>query len=271
VIYSELGRSSRLQADLEQSRKETAEKLFFLNAISHDLRTPLNGLILHANLAEMVAGANDPAALSDALAQIKTSALGASRMLDSFLEYAQVAASSAPPECTNFQLEEAVRSVVEKFRSSADGKSIALSAKIPEAAQVHLDRFKLERILSNLLDNALKFTRAGSVRVEAQTDGNGLEIHVHDTGSGIAPEHQDKLFDEFFQVHNHARDRAKGFGLGLAIARGLARQLGGDLTVESALGHGSRFTLALPNVVVRADDAATRVQVDRTAAAAIAG
>ena len=82
--------------------------------------------------------------------------------------------------------------------------------------------------------------------MEVEQGRSTFRIHVVDTGIGVAPEHRDRLFDEFFQVNNAERNRCKGFGLGLAISRRMARQLGGDLTVESALGHGSRFTLVLP-------------------------
>jgi signal transduction histidine kinase len=79
--------------------------------------------------------------------------------------------------------------------------------------------------------------------------GENLEIHVIDSGVGIEPDVQQQLFDEFFQVNNYERDRSKGFGMGLSIARRLARQLGGDISVDSALGRGSRFSIRLPGVV----------------------
>jgi signal transduction histidine kinase len=104
-------------------------------------------------------------------------------------------------------------------------------------------------VLGNLIGNAVKFTQAGGVRVEVDCAGADLEIHVIDTGVGIAAEDRERLFEEFFQVKNHERDRRKGFGLGLAISRRLARQLGGDINVESAIGRGSRFTVVLPGVL----------------------
>ena len=110
---------------------------------------------------------------------------------------------------------------------------------------------KLERILNNLVSNAVKFTERGGVRIEVERTGGGLEIHVIDTGIGIVPDAQERLFDEFYQLHNRERDRRKGFGLGLSIARRLARHLGGDVTVDSAPGRGSRFSVVLPT---EADD-----------------
>jgi signal transduction histidine kinase len=108
------------------------------------------------------------------------------------------------------------------------------------------DRAKLERILSNLVSNAVKFTTSGGVRLDAQRAGHGVEIHVIDTGIGIGAAARGRLFDEFFQLHNHERDPRKGVGLGLAIARRIAAQLDGDIEVESSPGGGSRFTVVLP-------------------------
>ena len=109
---------------------------------------------------------------------------------------------------------------------------------------------KLTRILDNLLNNALKYTESGHVELSAELRGEELRIHVSDTGAGIAADHLPHLFDEFYQVHNGERNHTKGFGLGLAIARRLADQLGAKIHVESQVGRGSRFTIAVANCVV---------------------
>jgi signal transduction histidine kinase len=123
---------------------------------------------------------------------------------------------------------------------------VQLHTSCTEVIEITTDRGKLERIVNNLVSNAVKFTPGGSVRVEVDQSIHGFEIHVIDTGVGIAPEHQGRLFEDFYQINNHERDRKKGFGLGLSISRRLARQLEGDLLVDSALGRGSRFTIILP-------------------------
>jgi signal transduction histidine kinase len=129
-------------------------------------------------------------------------------------------------------------------------KGLMLRVITAHGAKIHTDRLKLDRILSNLLSNAIKFTNVGEIRIEPQRVGDGIEIHVIDSGIGIEPKVRERLFEEFFQVQNHERDPRKGFGLGLAIARRLARQLGGDIQVDSGVGSGSRFTVVLPGVVV---------------------
>jgi signal transduction histidine kinase len=147
-----------------------------------------------------------------------------------------------------------LQGVVRLSLPAAEQKGLYLRAQAPTHLAMRTDRVKLERILNNLVSNAVKFTERGGVRVEVERAGAGVEIHVIDTGIGIAPEAQERLFDEFYQLHNRERDRRKGFGLGLSIARRLARHLGGDVTVDSAPGRGSRFSVVLPTEM--ADDSA---------------
>src|SRR4051794_22969205 len=256
VVYRELGRSSKLEADLAASREESQRKSFFLNALSHDLRTPLNGMLLQANLAEMSLQSSDTTAIAEALREIKQCTRATGELLDSLLEYAKVDWSDATNSMITFELSTALADVAGRLRGAAQEKKLYL--QIGGGAlnlRVCTDKLKLERVLQNLICNAVKFTKSGGVRVETQRASNGgIEIHVIDTGEGIEPAVRERLFEEFFQVQNHERDPRKGFGLGLAIARRLARQLGGEISVESAVGTGSRFTLVLPDVVVSAGD-----------------
>jgi signal transduction histidine kinase len=249
VIYAELGRSNRLERELEKSKEESRRKSFFLNAISHDLRTPLNGLMLQASVADLSLQSGDKEGLRQSLEDMKGSARATAEMLDSLLEFARLDWSADSNTLSTFGLCEAVNEVVQQLHTSAEQKRLELRVNCPAGLKVTTDRVKLERVLANLVSNAIKFTERGSVRIEVEAAASGVEIHVLDTGVGISAESRERLFEEFFQVHNNERDRRKGFGLGLAIARRLARQLGGDLIVDSALGKGSRFTLALPNAV----------------------
>jgi signal transduction histidine kinase len=249
VIYAELGKNTKLQAELDKTREESRQKSFFLNAISHDLRTPLNGLTLQASLAEIHFAGDDRDGLRQSLVEMKASAKATADLLDSLLEFARLDWASDPVTPTTFPLAEAVDAAAGLSRTAAEQKGLDLRNLCPAGLTVTTDRLKLERVLANLICNAVKFTPGGSVRVEAQPGTGGVELHVIDTGVGIAPENRDRLFDEFFQVHNHERDRRKGFGLGLTIARRLARQLGGDIQVDSAPGRGSRFTVLLPGVL----------------------
>ena len=250
VVYHELGRSKQLAEDLAKTREESRKKSLFLNALSHDLRTPLNGLLLQANLAELNEKDGDSAALREALREIKACTRATSEMLDGLLEYARVDWSDDKNTIMPFNIDELLGQVAARFAGSMQQKGLMLHVSSMHGAKIYTDRLKLDRILSNLLSNAIKFTDTGEVRIDAQRAGNALEIHVIDSGVGIEPELRERLFEEFFQVHNHERDPRKGFGLGLAIARRLARQLGGDIQLDSGVGRGSRFTVVLPGVVV---------------------
>jgi signal transduction histidine kinase len=168
--------------------------------------------------------------------------------------------------------------VLNSHAALAAKKSLALTHSPCPTVKLRTDRLRLERILNNLITNAIKFTDAGSVRIDVECSHDGVEISVVDTGIGIKADHQKRLFEEFFQVQNHERDRQKGFGLGLAICNRLVRQLGGDLRVESEPGKGSKFTVVLPEMAgsVRAQtvSAAPAIQtasINRPAAGAAGG
>jgi signal transduction histidine kinase len=245
VVYSAIGRSTQLQKDLEASLEQSKQKALFLNAISHDLRTPLNGLILQATVAEM--NLTDPDALKASLGEIRKSVAAAASLLDSLLDFARVDWSGKNNLAVH-QLADIISESLSANRPLAENKGLLLSCNCPSNLSILTDRAKLERIITNLINNGIKFTQNGGVDVRVQYSRAGVEIHVIDTGIGISPDDQKTLFQEFFQIHNHERNRNNGFGLGLAISRRLALQLGGDLSVQSQLAAGSRFTLVLPTV-----------------------
>jgi signal transduction histidine kinase len=218
VVYSELGRSTRLAAELEQSKEESRRQATFLNAISHDLRTPLNGMMLQANLAELSLAGNDTQSLKTAVTEIKSSAKATAELLDSLLECARAEWSGQHNVPSVFSLNEVIGKLVSASQAVADSAGLYFRHSCPQNLRVRCDRLKLERILANLASNSLKFTRSGGIRVDVQRAGTGIEIHVVDTGVGIPLEHRERIFDEFFQGHNDHRDRSKGFGLGLSIA-----------------------------------------------------
>ncbi len=245
VVYSALGKTTALQEQLEHSLEESRGKARFLNALSHDLRTPLNGLMLQTNLAEL--SLQDPQSLRGVMKEMRDQVTAAASLLDSLLEFARIDWSESNNKMTRFPLREVIEQVMAASKPLADQKNLALGTRCGPDLEIFTDRVKLERILANLVSNAIKFTEHGSVRVEVDPWRKGTEIHVIDTGIGIDPRHQSRLFEDFYQVSNHERNRTKGFGLGLSISRRLARQLGGDLVVDSALERGSRFSVFIPS------------------------
>lgn len=260
VVYSELGRSTQLAADLEQSREESRRKTSFLNALSHDLRTPLNSLLLQTEVARLGMDTDDPDTVRNAVAEIEESARATAGLLESLLQCAKLDWAAEPNDLSTFHLGESLRKVRGTCHQMAEAKGLTFVTTCPPDVMLHTDHHKLERILVNLADNAVKFTDSGGVRVVAECAGKNIEIHVIDTGIGLSAEQQARLFDEFYQAGNHERNREKGFGLGLAIARRLAGQLGGHIFVASAVGGGSRFTLGLPGVVATGSVAASEPQ-----------
>jgi signal transduction histidine kinase len=262
VVYNAIGRSEKLAAELAETREQARRKASFLNAVSHDLRTPLNGLMLQAEVAAMAVADRDEALLATSLAEIKASAGAAAELLNYFLELGRLDGSPEENKLAQVDVGELVDQVLRMHQIAADAAGLSLTVVGARDAVLRTDRLKVERILRNLVGNAVKFTRRGKVEVRIERCGNGngngnghgngngdcVEIAVVDTGVGISAECQRQLFEEFFQAHNYERDRRKGFGLGLAIARRLARHLGGDIAVWSEVGVGSRFTLRLPAV-----------------------
>jgi signal transduction histidine kinase len=251
VLYSEFSRSEKLASDLKASQEQSQRKSAFLNAISHDLRTPLNGMTLQAELAAISAAAGDSASLQQALSEIKTSAAATAELLNRFLELGRIDWISEPNQVQEASASRVVGAVAASHEAAARARGLTLRVSGLDGLVLRTDRLKLERILNNLISNAVKFTEQGGVSVDVAAEGADLRIEVADTGVGMAAGERQYLFDEFFQLRNHERDRAKGFGLGLAISRRLARQLGGDVALaESEPGRGSRFRLDLPGVVV---------------------
>ena len=249
VVYRELGMTAQLTADLQKSREDALRKTAFLNALSHDLRTPLNGIALQAEVARLSSRENDHAVLQQALEQIGASARAAEEMMEGFLECARLDWQEQPNQVEEFSMADLLRSCVMEIEPFSNQKGLHLQVCDCGDLMIRTDRQKFHRILRNLLGNAVKFTEQGGVRVVVETAAAALEVHIIDSGVGVSPDQQGRVFEEFYQVNNYARDRQKGFGLGLAIARRLARQLGGEITLESAVGGGSRFTVALPGTV----------------------
>lgn len=251
VVYNELGRSEQLALDLQASREETRRRGFFLNAVSHDLKTPLNGLMLQAELAEHHIDSGDTAALRESLDDIRLCVRTTADLLNNFLELGRLDCAQDSILVSEFRVADLVDEVAGMIRPRAESKGLTLTTECPADFYARSDRAKVRRVVENLLDNGVKYSREGSVRLSVERGTSGLLVHVTDAGDGIAAADQHRIFDDFVQVNNRERDSRKGFGLGLAIARRLAVQIGGRLTLESELGRGSRFTLHLPVAVVR--------------------
>ena len=169
-------------------------------------------------------------------------------LLLSQAESGQLALQRAP-----LDVSAVVRNLLEQFEIPAEAAGVQLSAELPPGVTIEADRIQVERMTSNLLSNALKFTpEGGRVRVTVRRAPEGAEIAVEDTGRGIPPEHLPHIFERFYRAPDAGAQPGpeKGLGLGLSFVAWIARAHGGEVRVESTPGRGSRFTVVLPAVPV---------------------
>jgi signal transduction histidine kinase/ActR/RegA family two-component response regulator/HPt (histidine-containing phosphotransfer) domain-containing protein len=221
----------------------------FLAVVSHELRTPLNGVMGVLQLL-------DDGRLSEVqrrhLATAAASGETLIALVDAILEYARLEASTEALETRDFRLDQLIETAADLMRPQAFAKGLSfdLACDATVKTSVHGDPVRLNRILLNLIGNAIKFTPGGGISLSATAERHDdharLRVVVRDTGIGIAPDMHEKIFEDFVQADDSIARRFGGTGLGLAIARRLTRLMRGELTVESTLGKGSVFTLVVP-------------------------
>jgi signal transduction histidine kinase len=255
--FADITALKMLQRELDFRRREAEEasvrKSRFLAAVSHDIRTPANAISLLAELMQRTA--TTPALLSEVpeiATDLKRSAMTLVDLVSDVLDLTRFDSGRIDLHETEFPLTDMIREECRGLLPVAREKGLAFDCAILEQnIVVRTDRVKLSRILGNLINNAIKFTDRGGITVSAQRQSGGeIRIDVADTGSGIAVENQERVFDEFFQLRAPGRDSSKGSGLGLAICRRLTEAMGGKITVKSTLGEGSTFSVILPATAV---------------------
>lgn len=235
-VQAEQAREIATQADVSKSK--------FLAAASHDLRQPLHALGLFVDALENRIKYPEVRSIVDNI-RISTDAL--SDLLNSLLDISKLDAGVLEPKPANFQLRPVLKRIETDFSELAQSKSLQLEV-IDCNYVVHSDPSMLERILRNLVSNAIRYTRQGSVKLDCQLQENQIVIDVMDTGIGIAKDQQENIFQEFYQIENSERDRRKGLGLGLAIVKRLSDLLNTELTVSSIPEQGSTFRVSVPYV-----------------------
>ncbi|NUO38032.1 MAG: PAS domain S-box protein [Gemmatimonadaceae bacterium] len=242
----------RLLADAQAARREAEAanraKSEFLAVMSHELRTPLNAIGGYAELLEMgIRGPVTPQQRED-LARIQRSQRHLLGLINEVLNYAKVEMGVVHYDLADVCVRDVLAAAEGLVAPQARAKGLVLTVTdSPADLSVHADADKLRQILVNLLSNAIKFTDTGGrivLSCEASSDGT-VRLRVSDTGVGIPADKLEVIFDPFVQVRSDLTRTAEGAGLGLAISRDLARDMGGDLTVESTTGAGSTFTLTL--------------------------
>ena len=244
ALYAEL--DDRALALSQMSETKTR----FLSDMSHELRAPLASMI---NLTRLLLAHADGPLTSEQQYQvtlIQRSAESLSDMVNDLLDIAKIEARKVDLRLEEVSVLELFAGLRGMFRPLATNESVALVIEDPaEAIVLTTDEQRVAQVLRNFISNALKFTTQGEVRVAASASDDGrVVLEVSDTGVGIAPEHQARIFEDYTQVDGPIQKRVRGTGLGLPLTRKLARLLGGEVRLSSRLGEGSRFSLVLPRV-----------------------
>jgi signal transduction histidine kinase len=218
--------------------------------MSHEFRTPLNAILGYTSmLLQGVAGELQPQQKRN-LARVDSNSKHLLSLINDILDISRIEAGKMPLHASEFPIPELVAEVMAELDPIILRSKLKVTTELDsEATLLHSDRQKVKQIVLNLLSNALKFTPEGSITVTSRlrSTDDTLAIAVKDTGIGIAPEDQSKIFEDFRQADNSPTREYGGAGLGLSICRRLANMLGGRITVESKVAGGSTFTLVLPN------------------------
>jgi len=221
------------------------ERSRFFASMSHELRTPINAVIGFSQLLNDGTYGELPEHQKTVVAKVVRSANHLLELINDVLDISKIEAGKLEFFAEPTNISRLVSDTLTSVQLQAEQKGLSLTVEARDDASVTTDPARARQIVLNLLANAVKFTDAGSIIVSVRrSDSAGAEVSVSDTGPGIAPEDQERIFEEFEQSQT-ASSRG-GTGLGLAISRRLAELLGGSLTVDSQVGRGSTFTLCLP-------------------------
>lgn len=231
-----------LSAQKLQAEQANRAKSRFLAAASHDLRQPLHAVNLYVSLLDE---ARDMPRVRELTARISQSVGTLQNLFGALLDISKLEAGTLVPERESFALHPLLDRLGNDFAVEAAHRGLHLEIERSEAV-VHTDATLLEQILRNYLSNALRYTRAGQVRLRVQSSGDSHRIEVSDTGIGIEAAQQKRIFEEFYQIQAVGRDSSEGLGLGLAIVARAARLLELEIGVRSIPGEGSTFFVAVP-------------------------
>jgi len=250
-LFSEIEEKSRLIEIASQHKSQ------FLANMSHELRTPLNAILGYTELILDGIYGETSAKLAGVLERVQSNGKHLLGLINDVLDLSRIEAGQLNLTVDESAVGAIVQSVIAATESLASGKGLELSARVEEELPLGLgDERRLTQVLLNLVGNAIKFTDSGAVEIVGTLAGDRFRIAVRDTGPGIAPEDQRRIFDEFQQVDNSSTRKKGGSGLGLAISRRIVELHGGTIGVDSVPGVGSTFTIEIPVRVADAREAA---------------
>jgi two-component system, sensor histidine kinase len=241
-ITSHLQAERALREAREQAERANLAKSRFLAAASHDLRQPLQSLSLLAGTLRRLSSSAD---VQEAVGSIESAIDTMSRLLNALLDVSKLESGTIKPDIRDFPVAVLFRQLRTEFAAAAHNKGLELVID-PTREDAHSDPLLLGQILRNLIANAIRYTKKGTVTLSCRRDGDALRIEVHDTGIGMARDQLQYIYDEFYQIGHDAGAVREGYGLGLAIVQRLVRLLQLRIEVTSEVGVGTSFALTLP-------------------------
>ncbi len=242
VNHQNMRLMQELRVQKETAEQATVAKDQFLAAASHDLRQPLNAIGLFID----VLGSVDMEQKGrQVVRKIQQSLTGLNEMLHGMLDISRLDSSVVENNPTSINLSQIVSTIAAEYQTKANSKGLTFNLDVPLNTVVFADTILLQRVVRNILDNAVKYTFEGSVSLSANRQDGHVELLIADTGVGIPAEHQSNVFEEFHQLSNPERNRTKGLGLGLAIVKRLCQLMDVGLSLHSEIGSGTLMRLWL--------------------------
>jgi two-component system sensor histidine kinase VicK len=231
--------------DVRARHQADEARVDFLSMVTHDIKGPLTVILGYTELLSDPDDPPSPTILADTLGRVRESGEQIHALVSNFVEFSRIEAGRHMLDRRPIDLVEVLSRLVQHHEPRARRKGIEVTFDEAPLPEVEGDRPQIERVVVNLLGNAIKYTpRGGRIRVHARREDDAVAISVEDTGPGIAPDDAEMIFEKYRRAP--AAHRVDGVGLGLFIARSIARAHGGDVRLTSVPGQGSTFTLVLP-------------------------
>ena len=240
-------RTEALKIANERLEEASQLKSQFLANVNHDLRTPVSAIIGYGRLVLRETEGQIAPLQSENLQDLLNNAERLLNQIDSLLDFAKIEAGKMAVHVEPVKVNEVIQAAISTIEPSLNGGNVRIIREIAsDMPALNTDREKLRQIILNLLDNALKFTERGEIKIAASQQNGSFKLAVSDTGIGIPKEELNKIFEEFHRGDSSSTKNYRGTGLGLAIVKQFANLLGGEVAVESEVGKGSVFTVTLP-------------------------
>ena len=240
-------RTQALTVANEKLEEVSKHKSQFLANVNHELRTPVSTIIGYAHLVLRETEGQIAPLQSENLQDLLNNAERLLNQIDSLLDFAKIEAGKMEVRVEPVKVNEVIHAAISTIEPSLNGGSVRIIREVAsDMPALNTDREKLRQILLNLLDNAVKFTERGEIKISASQQNGSFKLAVSDTGIGIEKKDLNEIFEEFHRGDSSSTKNFRGTGLGLAIAKKFVNLLGGEIAVESEVGKGSVFTVTLP-------------------------